>query len=96
MDAGDNGVGDIGDGSWRTTTITLAGGQLSVSITDSTTGLPVAVPGLQSVALTNFTSGSPYYLGFGAGSGSNNGSGAQASRQEIRNVNVTFGDSHCL
>jgi hypothetical protein len=92
VDAGDNGVGDIGDGTWRTATVTLASGQLSVSITDPSTGNPVAVPNLQNVALSGFTSGTPYYLGFGAGSGSN----GLAARQEIRNVSLTFGAAHCL
>lgn len=92
VDAGDNGVGDIGDGTWRTATVTLASGQLSVSITDGTTGSPVAVPSLQGVSLPGLVSGTPYYFGFGAGSGSN----GNASRQEIRNVNVTFGTQRCL
>ena len=92
VDAGDNGIGDIGDGTWRTATVTLASGQLSMSITDPSTGSPVAVPNLQNVALPGFVSGTPYYFGFGAGSGSN----SQASRQEIRNVAVTFGTNRCL
>ena len=33
----DNGIGDIGDGQWRTATVTLANGQISVSVTDPTT-----------------------------------------------------------
>jgi len=92
VDAGDNGVGDIGDGQWRTATVTLANGQLSVSITDPSTGTRIAVPNLQNVALTGFTSGTPYYFGFSGGSGSN----GLAAFEQIRNVSVTFGTSHCL
>lgn len=92
VDAGDNGVGDIGDGQWRTATVTLASGLMSLSITDPSTGVPVAVPNLQSVALPGFVSGTSYYFGFGAGSGSN----GQAARQEIKNVTVTFGTTRCL
>ena len=47
---------------------------------------------LQGVTLPGFTSGTPYYIGFGAGTGSN----GLAARQEIRNVAVTFGTEHCL
>jgi hypothetical protein len=93
LDAGsDHGVGDIGDGGWRTATIQLANGAMSVSVTDPTTTMPVAVPGLQGVSLTGFTPGTPYYFGFGAGTGSNN----LAARQEIRNVQVTFPSERCL
>jgi hypothetical protein len=85
------GVGDIGDGAFRTATIQLASGQLSVTITNSS-GNPIVVTNLQSVALPGFTSGTPYYIGFGGGSGSN----TLYARQEIRNVHVTFSSLHCL
>jgi hypothetical protein len=85
------GVGDIADGAWRTATIQLASGQLSVTVTDSS-GNPYAVTNLQNVALPGFTPGTPYYLGFGGGSGSN----SLYARQEIRNVHVTFSSLHCL
>jgi len=87
-----NGVGDIGDGTWRTATIQIASGKMSVSITDPASMTAIAVPNLQGVSLTSFTSGTQYYIGFGAGTGSNN----LAARQEIRNVNVTFSSEHCL
>jgi hypothetical protein len=86
-----NGVGDIADGNWRTATIQLASGQMSITVTDFT-GAPVTVGNLQGVALPGFVSGAPYYLGLGAGNGSN----GLASREEIRNVTVTFGTTHCL
>jgi hypothetical protein len=92
VSAGDNGVGDIGDGQWRTAAVALGSGLLSVSITDPSTGNPVAVPSLQGVALPGFVSGTQYYFGFGGGSGSN----GMASRQEIRNVAIVFGSRHCL
>jgi len=85
-----NGVGDIGDGTWRTATIQLASGQVSVAISGSQG--TINVPNLQNVALSNFTSGTPYYLGFGAGTGSN----GLSAKAEIRNVSVTFGSEHCL
>ena len=82
---------DIADGNWRTATIQLASGQMSITVTDFT-GAPVTVGNLQGVALPGFVSGAPYYLGLGAGNGSN----GLASREEIRNVTVTFGTTHCL
>jgi hypothetical protein len=85
-----NGVGDIADGTWRTATIQLAGGQLSVSITGTSGNF--AVSNLQGVSLPGFVSGTQYYLGFGAGTGSN----GLAARQEIRNVDVSFGAMRCL
>jgi hypothetical protein len=85
-----NGVGDIADGTWRTATVQLAAGQMSVTITGASG--PVAVGNLQGVALPGFVSGTPYYFGFAAGSGSN----GDASRAEIRNVAITFGSSRCL
>jgi hypothetical protein len=90
--AGDNGVGDLADGSWRTTRITLTSGQLSASITDPSTGSPIAIPNMQNVALPGFVAGTKYYFGFGAGAGSN----GLYSRAQIRNVSVTFGTTHCL
>ncbi len=90
--AGDNGVGDIGDGTWRTATLTLSNGQMSVSISDPTTMMMIAVPNLQNVALPGFTPGSSFYLGFGGGSGSN----SQASKEEIRDVSIDFGAKQCL
>jgi hypothetical protein len=92
VDAGDNGIGDIGDGQWRTAMIQLAGGKLSVSITDPSTSSFVAVPNLQGVSLPGFTSGTAYYFGFGGGSGSNH----LAAREEIRNVQVSFPSTRCL
>jgi len=86
-----NGVGVLSDGTWRTATVQLSSGQLSVSITDST-GTPVAVGNLQNVSLPGFTSGTPYYFGFSAGTGSD----GMASRAEIRNVSLTFPTAHCL
>jgi hypothetical protein len=88
----DHGVGDIGDGVWRTATVSMANGSLSVSITDPATSAAVAVPNLQAVALPGFVPGTAYYFGFGGGSGSN----GLASRSEIRNVLVTFGSKRCL
>jgi hypothetical protein len=85
-----NGVGDIGDGTWRTATIQLTSGQMNVSMSGVSGTFPVS--NLQGVALPGFTSGTSYYFGFGAGTGSN---GLHA-RQEIRNVTVTFGSQHCL
>jgi hypothetical protein len=85
------GVGDIADGAWRTATIQLASGALSVSVTDSG-GTPIAVTSLQSVVLPGFTPGTPYYLGLAGGSGSN----SLYARQEIRNVHMTFSSIHCL
>jgi hypothetical protein len=85
------GVGDIADGAWRTATIRLASGALSVSVTDSS-GTPITVPNLQSASLLGFTSGTPYYLGFAGGSGSN----GLYARQEVRNVQVSFSSPHCL
>jgi hypothetical protein len=85
------GVGDIGDGSTRSATITLANGQLSVVITDNT-GTPVTVGNLQNVALPGFVSGTPYYLGLTGGTGSN----GFFAREEIANVRLTFGATHCL
>jgi len=85
-----NGVGDIADGTWRTATIQLASGQMSVTITSSAG--PVAIGNLQGVPLTGFVSGTQYYLGLTGGTGSN----ATAAREEIRNVNLTFGTTHCL
>jgi hypothetical protein len=86
-----HGVGDIGDGAWRTATIQFVSGQVSVMITDPGNNA-TTVGNLQGVTLPGFTSGTPYSFGFGAGSGSN----GLASRQEIRNVQVTFGSSRCL
>jgi hypothetical protein len=93
----DNGVGNIGDGVWRTATIQFVSGDISVMITNSL-GTAVAVSNLQGVSLPSgtdpnaFVPGTPYYFGFGGGTGSNN----MASRAEIRNVSVTFGSTHCL
>jgi hypothetical protein len=85
------GVGDIGDGAWRTATIQLTGGKfLSVTITNAS-GTPVTVTNLQGVALPNLQ-GAPFYLGFSAGTGSS----FLAARQEIKNVSVTFPSKVCL
>jgi hypothetical protein len=85
-----NGVGDIADGTWRTATIQLASGEVAVAIATSSASIPVG--NLQSVTLPDFVAGTPYYLGFGAGSGS----AGLTSREEIRNVAITFGSNHCL
>jgi hypothetical protein len=85
-----NGVGDIGDGIWRTATIQMVSGQVSVMITGASG--PVAVGNLQGVTLPGFVSGTPHYFGFGAGTGSN----SLAARQEIRNVQITFPTQRCL
>jgi hypothetical protein len=84
-------VGNIADGTWRTVTIQFASGQMSVSITDGS-GNPVAIGNLQGVALPSFTSGTPYYFGFSAGTGDD----GLASRADIRNVSITFPTSRCL
>jgi hypothetical protein len=89
--APNNGVGDIGDGTWREAWIQFVSGQLTLAITDSS-GTLVAVPNLQGVTLPGFVAGTHYYLGFGGGTGSN----ALAARQEIRDVAVMFGSTHCL
>jgi hypothetical protein len=89
---GDNGVGDIGDGGWRTAIVTLTGSSMSVSIDDPITNAQIAVPNLQNVTLPGFTPGTPYYFGFGGGSGSN----GLAAEAEIRNVSIVFGSSQCL
>ncbi len=88
----DHGVGDIGDGNTRSVTLTFLNGQMSVSIYDPTTGLPVQDSNLQNVTLSGYVPGTPYYIGFGGGSGSN----GQASRIEISNVSVTFTGNECL
>jgi hypothetical protein len=91
----DSSFGDISDGVWRTATIQLVGGQMSLAITDSSgTSLPVA--NLQNVTLPGFVSGTEYYLGFSAGSGSDLGAGPMASLIQIRNVQVTFPSIECF
>jgi hypothetical protein len=87
-----NGVGDIGDGQWRTATLSFAGGSVSVAVTSPATGSFVTVPNLQNVALPGYVAGTPYYLGFAGGDGSN----GMASRAEIRNVMVSFSSVTCL
>jgi hypothetical protein len=89
--ASDKGVGDIGDGAWRTATITLSAGALSVSVKNPA-GRVIAVSNLQGVSLPGFTSGTPYYFGFTAGSGSN----GLYARSSIRNVAISFPSTHCL
>jgi hypothetical protein len=84
------GVGDLGDGQWRTATVSLANGALSLSVTSAGSGTVIAVPGLQNIALPGFIKCSAYTLGFSAGGGS------LAARQEIRNVKVVFPSSRCL
>jgi hypothetical protein len=88
--APDHGIGDIGDGQWRTVVVTLSAGVMSVSVTDPTSGMPIAVPNLQSVALPGYVAGTAYYLGFAAGTG------GLAAQQEIRNVQITFPSTVCL
>jgi hypothetical protein len=86
-DLNSDGIGDIGDGQFRTAVIQLTtGGQLSVSITAPCSTTPIAVPNLQGVSLPGFVSGTQYFLGFGGGTGSN----GLAARQEIRNVQATI------
>ena len=75
-------VGDIGDGTWRTALVHLAGGQMSLSINGDAI--------LSAVSLPGFVSGSSYYFGFGGGTGTD------SSRQEIRNVTVSFPTPRCL
>jgi hypothetical protein len=87
-----NGVGDIGDGQWRTATLTFNAGSVSVAVTSPTTSSFVSVPNLQNVALPGYVAGTPYYLGFAGGNGSN----GMASRAEIRNVTVSFSSVTCL
>jgi hypothetical protein len=88
--APDHGVGDIGDGEWRTVVVTVLAGVMSVSVTDPTSGASIAVPNLQSVMLPGFVGGTPYYIGFSGATG------AITSRQEIRNVHVMFPATVCL
>jgi hypothetical protein len=78
------GIGDIGDGQWRTAVVHMSGGTMTVSIQG------VAVPNLQSVPLVGFVTGTSYWFGFGAGTG------ASASSQDIRNVSITFPSTRCL
>jgi hypothetical protein len=85
-----HGVGDLGDGQWRTATMSLANGQMSVSITDPVDSSVIAVPNLKNVALPGFLLGTAYYFGLSAGGGS------LAGRQEIRNVQVSFPSARCL
>jgi hypothetical protein len=85
-----HGVGDLGDGQWRTAIVTLAHAQLSVAITPGGSGAALPVTNLQGVALPGFVQGGEYYLGFAAGGGN------LAGRQEIRNVAVTFPSTRCL
>jgi hypothetical protein len=89
-----NGVGDIGDGQWRTATIHLTNGLMSVAITSpGAGGAPVSVGNLQSIPLTGFVPGTQYYLGLTGATGSN----TLYAREEIRNVSLTFGGTqHCL
>jgi hypothetical protein len=77
------GVGDIGDGQWRTVQIHFQNGAASVTIRG------IAVPNLQSVSLPGF-SVSPYYFGFSAATG------GLAAQQQIRNVTITFPTKRCL
>jgi hypothetical protein len=85
-----HGVGDMGDGQWRTATVTVANSQMSLSITDPVNAAVIAVPNLQNVALPGFQTGTSYWYGFSSGGGS------LAARQEIRNVAVTFPSKRCL
>jgi hypothetical protein len=85
------GVGDIADGAWRTATIQFVSGQVSVMITDAS-GNPITVTNLQGVTLPGFTPGVAYYFGLTGGTGSN----GLNSRQEIRNVRLQFGSTHCF
>ncbi len=85
-----HGVGDMGDGQWRTATVTVANSQMSLHITDPVSSAVLPIPNLQSVALPAFQTGTQYTYGFSAGGGN------LAARQEIRNVTVTFPSKRCL
>jgi len=82
------GIGDIGDGQWRTVVVHFASdattGNMSVTINGT------LVPNLQGVPLTGFMNGTAYYFGFSAGTG------ALAAKHEIRNVQMNFSSPHCL
>jgi hypothetical protein len=77
---------DLADGLWHAAVVSLAAGAISVSI-DAKSVAP-------NVALTGFTSGTPYYYGFSGatGGGASNG-GIQT---EVKTVAITFPTPRCL
>jgi hypothetical protein len=77
---------DLGDNTWRTCVVHMAGGLMSVTINQSSSNMPA----VSNAMLTGFTSGDSYYFGFGGGTGGFN------QKQEIKNVNITFPAPRCL
>jgi hypothetical protein len=78
---------DIADGQWRTCTIHVANGAVSVTIDQDGSSNRAA---LSNVRLTGFTTGDLYYFGFSGATG------AFSQTQEIRNVTITFPTPRCL
>ena len=74
--------GDLAEGGWRSVTVDVDAGMVTVSLDDTAVLGPVALPG--------FASGSAHYLGFGAGTG------GAFNRHEVRNLVVTFPTPRCL
>jgi hypothetical protein len=76
-------VGDLADGAWRTATIRLASGRLSVDVSGQSL--------LSDVALPAYLPGQPYYLGISGGNGISN-----AALLEARNLSIVFSTPRCL
>jgi hypothetical protein len=80
------GVIDIADGRWHAATVILTAGEISVSVDTK--------PFAQSVALTGFAPGTPFYYGFSGATGGVSPNGGV--RTEVRAVTIAFPTPRCL
>jgi hypothetical protein len=78
---------DIGDGAWRTVSVHMVSGSVTVTINQGTS---TNIPAVTSTALPGFVAGDKYYFGFGGATGGIN------EKSEIRNIRVSFPTPRCL